>query len=308
MNLLNKFNAIEIAADTRISEADRVYCQTQQEAYDHARGVLKVMAERSRADMDEQVRLLGRNGEDVYETATYLGKVRPSDFADSLRDSHSLFIGRIFSYFRQTYKVTISESDAKEVLLPKKPDDSRAYTKEEIQSLSEAVKTYNESLNNLALKYSDILDQVFIQLGGFTFKDKAVQELKDAAHKAGWNSYNGKKAYEQKKAVLSFPGYACHFDGWYEEYHKGEHQIELTDSMKAVVRALAHFDLGIMSDFPYRFSVLLGYNWKTDDTEMPFHLDKLKSIKCFKNGRVDVRFTSEAYARQFAAEYLGDAV
>lgn len=306
MNLLNKFNAIEIAADTRISEADRVYCQTQQEAYDHARGVLKVMAERSKADLDEQTRLLNQSEQEVY--STYLGDFKPNRFVDDLQNSHSLFIGRIFSYFRQTYKVTISESDAKEVLLPKKPDGSGAYTKEEIQSLSEAVKAYNESLNNLALKYSDILDQVFIQLGGFTFKDKAVQELKDAAHKAGWNSYNGKKAYEQKKAVLSFPGYACHFDGWYEEYHKGEHQIELTDSMKAVIRALAHFDLGIMSDFPYRFSVLLGYNWRTDDTEMPFHLDKLKSIKCFKNGRVDVRFTSEAYARQFAEEYLGDAV
>lgn len=306
MNLLNKFNAIEITADTRISEADRAYCQTQQDAYDHARGVLKVMAERSKADLDEQTRLLNQSEQEVY--STYLGDFKPNRFVDDLQNSHSLFISRIFSYFRQTYKVTISESDAKEVLLPKKPDSYRAYTKEEIQALTEATKAYNESLNNLALKYSDILDQVFIQLGGFTFKDKAVQELKDAAHKAGWNSYNGKKTYEQKKAVLSFPGYACHFDGWYEEYHKGEHEIELTENMKAVIRALAHFDLGIMSDFPYRFSVLLGYRWRTDDTEMPFHLDKLKSVKCFKNGRVDVRFTSEAYARQFAEEYLGDAV
>ena len=31
-------------------------------------------------------------------------------------------------------------------------------------------------------------------------------------------------------------------------------------------------------------------------------------IKCFKNGRVDIRFTSEAYARQFAEEFLGTEV
>ena len=35
-------------------------------------------------------------------------------------------------------------------------------------------------------------------------------------------------------------------------------------------------------------------------------LEKLKSIKCFKNGRVDVRFTSEAFAREFAEMFLGN--
>ena len=51
--------------------------------------------------------------------------------------------------------------------------------------------------------------------------------------------------------------------------------------------------------------MLLGYDWTTSETELPVNMDKLKSVKCFKNGRVDFRFTSEAYAREFAEEYLG---
>ena len=33
--------------------------------------------------------------------------------------------------------------------------------------------------------------------------------------------------------------------------------------------------------------------------------EKLERIKLFKNGRMDIRFTTEAYACQFVADYLG---
>ena len=59
---------------------------------------------------------------------------------------------------------------------------------------------------------------------------------------------------------------------------------------------------------PYAFNCLLGWSWTTTETERQFDMEKLKSIKCFKNGRVDIRFTSEAYARQFAEEFLGTEV
>ena len=36
MNLLDKFAAVEIKADNRISEADRTFCVRRQEAYNKA--------------------------------------------------------------------------------------------------------------------------------------------------------------------------------------------------------------------------------------------------------------------------------
>lgn len=114
--------------------------------------------------------------------------------------------------------------------------------------------------------------------------------------------------YEQKKSVLTFTGYGCSFDSWHEQWHKGEYEIKLTDGMKEIIRALAYFEYGEIGYIPYAFNCLLGWSWTTTETERQFDMEKLKSIKCFKNGRVDIRFTSEAYARQFAEEFLGTEV
>lgn len=186
-----------------------------------------------------------------------------------------------------------------EVLLPKEPDRYSSYNSAEY-------KEYYGAVENTELKYEDILDQIFIQLGGFSFQEKALNELKQKAHDAAWNRYYGNKCYEQKKAVISFSHYACSFDSWHEEYYHGEHEIQLTDGMKNIIRALAYFECGDTSSIPWTLNTLLGYNWTTYNTEMQLGLEKLKSVKCFKNGRVDIRFTSEAFAREFAETFLGN--
>lgn len=292
MGLLDKFNSIEITADTRISDADRRFCQRQKKAYDHARTALKAMADYSSRFLDEQREI---EGEDY---GTFLGEFKPSQYIDTLRDSHKRFIHRLFVYFRSSYNVTISEGDAEEVLLPKKPDRSGW------GSDRKEWEAYNQNLEDLELDYPEILDQIFIQLGGFSFQDKAIHELKEASRSAGFNNYNGKKTFEQKKAVISFSGYACSFDSWHEQWYHGEHQIKLADSTKNVIRALIYFEYGVIDAGYCPLNMLLGYEWTTSETELPVNMDKLKSVKCFKNGRVDFRFTSEAYAREFAEEYL----
>ena len=40
MDLLTKFENIEMKADTRISEADRIFCKAHQAAYDNTRASL----------------------------------------------------------------------------------------------------------------------------------------------------------------------------------------------------------------------------------------------------------------------------
>ena len=138
--------------------------------------------------------------------------------------------------------------------------------------------------------------------------DPEIRELKEKCHKEAWNSYTGKRDFEQKKAVLSFTRYACSFDSWHEQWHKGEYEIKLADGMKDVLRAIAYFEYGQIDYIPGAFHDLLGWSWTTTETERKCFMEKVKNIKCFKNGRVDVRFTSEEYARQFADEFLGTEV
>lgn len=302
MSLLDKFNSIEVKADTRISEHDREFCVAYHEAYVKGRTALKSLRQSVEEYLNEQQSIISRvvPKDEMYDRSFFLGdSVHAHDITNNLRNSHRVLISALVSYFERTYKVSLEADKIEEVLLPKEPDRYSSYNSAEY-------KEYYGAVENTELKYEDILDQIFIQLGGFSFQEKALNELKQKAHDAAWNRYYGNKCYEQKKAVISFTHYACSFDSWHEEYHHGEHEIQLTDGMKNVIRALAYFECGDTSSIPWTLNTLLGYNWTTYNTEMQLGLEKLKSVKCFKNGRVDIRFTSEAFAREFAETFLGN--
>ena len=75
--------------------------------------------------------------------------------------------------------------------------------------------------------------------------------------------------------------------------------------MKDILRGMAHFETGSFCVYPLGFSELLGYN-RLGKSEWEFSTcEKVKCLKMFKNGRVDIRFSSEIYAAEFAAKYLG---
>lgn len=302
MSLLDKFNSIEVKADARISEHDREFCMAYHEAYVKGRAALKSLRQYVEESLNEQQSIISRvvPKDEMYDRSFFLGdSVHAHDVTNSLRNSHRVLISALVSYFERTYKVSLETDKIEEVLLPKEPDRYSSYNSAEY-------KEYYGAVENTELKYEDILDQIFIQLGGFSFQEKALNELKQKAHDAAWNRYYGNKCYEQKKAVISFSRYACSFDSWHEEYYHGEHEIQLTDGMKNIIRALAYFECGDTSSIPWTLNTLLGYNWTTYNTEMQLGLEKLKSVKCFKNGRVDIRFTSEAFAREFAETFLGN--
>lgn len=302
MSLLDKFNSIEVKADTRISERDREFCMAYHEAYVKGRAALKSLRQLVEEYLNDQQSIISRvvPKDEMYDRSFFLGdSVHVHDITSCLRNAHHVLISALVSYFERTYKVSLEASEIEEVLLPKEPDRYASYNSAEY-------KEYYEAVESTELKYEDILDQIFIQLGGFSFQEKALNELKQKAHDAAWNRYYGNKCYEQKKAVISFAHYACSFDSWREEYYHGEHEIQLTDGMKNVIRALAYYECGTADNIPWTLNTLLGYQWRTYNTEMQLGLEKLKSIKCFKNGRVDVRFTSEAFAREFAEMFLGN--
>lgn len=296
MSLLDKFGQVEIKTDDRISPTDLNYCKLHQEAYEKARVALKSLAKQIAALRNEQECILS-SIEDKYCRDIYFGSsdsLKTDTIYNTLDNTHKVFIYRIVNYFQSHYKVSISCDTIKENLLPKEPENGWRRNEDEWIE-------YNNKLRTLTLHYEDILEQIFIQLEGFSFQEKALNELKQAAHKAAWNEYHGNKNFEQKKSTISFTSYACHFDSWYSGPH-----INLSDSMKHVIKALAYFEYGTQEYLGHGFSQLCGYSF--DCTVYEFDLDKVKQIKCFKNGRVDIKFTSEAYARQFVEEYLGTEV
>ena len=298
-NLLDKFASIEVTADTRIDAADRHYCQMQQKAYEHGRDSLKQLIEMANKLYNEQGAIFENEGYETY--STFMSGLNISQIEDVLEKTHGHFIDTIFEYFRRKYSVDVNSYDARVNLLPSKPSTSLWHRNDD------EWETYETTLKELSLSYQSIVDQVFLQLGGLTFADKAVKEIKDAAHAAAWNEWRGTKCYEQKKAIVSL-SYGCSFDDWWEKNKfsgRTEHHITFFDSTKNVIRAIIHSEYGATDYYPAGLLELMGYYWKTEDTEITVSMDCLKSVKCFKNGRVDFRFASEGHARQFVEEYLG---
>lgn len=290
MSLLDKFAAVEVKAESRISPSDKDFCIVHQEAYDHLRKALTELLE----FVEERIRVreaIVKRAEPDFSISAF-GSVSPAKIRNELMESHEDFISKLTYHFSSKYNVTLDSNAIKEILVPKKPSNG-CYSRNKAEW-----DAYVQEMSTMRITYESILDQIFVQLGGCSFQDKALNELKEAAHVGAWNRYHGIKCYEQKKAVITFTSYACHWDTWYSGPH-----ISLSDSMKSIVRAVSHFETGTMDYLPWGFRELCGYSFER--SEFDLDMDKVKSVKCFKNGRVDIRFTSEAYAREFIELYLG---
>lgn len=154
-------------------------------------------------------------------------------------------------------------------------------------------------MDELSLSYTAVLEQIFLQTDGRALYEQALHELKEKCHQAAWISGSGKPLFEQKKSILQLTGYACNFRDRYSGV-----VWELSDRTKNILRGIAHFETGMFGTAPCSLSRLLGrYDLPDSQHEFP-DCEKLQSLRMFKNGRVDIKFASEAHAAQFIEDYL----
>lgn len=298
MDLLEKFNALTVETDNRISPADKTFCEKHQSAYEAAiqsfrelsffwsdmeRTQRELLAGLSDVQASHTTYLVSRNGPEVSEE-------KINEHIESL---HRAFISTLVHHFNSTYHVSISTGDVADSLLPEEPE--RKYSRNE-----EAIQKYHEELQSLSIQYKDVVEQIIFRLDGRSFSEQAFHELAAKCHQAAWNTYQKKAEYERKKSTIRFNGYFCRVRSW-----SWQDEWELVDGMQDILRGVAHFETGSFGTYPAGFSDLLGYS-RTPYQEHEFSTcQKVKRLKMFKSGRVDICFTSEAYAEEFVNKYLG---
>lgn len=292
MSLLDKFSAVEIKTDSRISEEDRDFCQKHQKAYLDARAALKSIKKQWKEIYDAQMTAMEGIAESEYTRERYI-KVEglsTSSLSNKIEILPELFINSLVTYFNSKYHVSVSIEATKKALLPELPK----YDWEKSRS-----KEYHKKMRELTLCYGDVVEQIFVQLGGRTFEQRALDELKEKCHKFAWNIYHSKVEYEVKNDTIQFNGYACSYESWMSRC-----VWKINDGMKDVLRALAHFETQQLDYLPKDIAFLVGYDDKCSSS-YDFDYEKLKKIRMFKNHRVDVKFSSKELAHQFAEKYLG---
>lgn len=290
MGLLDKLEQVEIKADSRLPEDDLMFCETQQQAYDESRRAFLEIRRQWKKALQAQKDLLGtsRDGSLPYFGSNYRFGI--TDINRELEKLHSKFISELTRHFNTKYKVTISAEAIEEHLIPAEPDPYRCDM--------DTSKEYHRNLRALSLHYEDVVDQMFIQLDGLSFVERAYQELRTKCSKAA-HSYNGKPRYDSKGDTLHFGGSFCRCDDRW-----GREDWSLIDEMKDILTGVAHYETNTFGRFPAGFSELLGYSDVSTSLLQFSTCRKLVHLRMFKNGRVDLKFKTAALAKEFAETYL----
>lgn len=199
---------------------------------------------------------------------SFHGVMSSYDYKNSLAKIKESFINNICYHFKNKYKITINN----EII---------------IKSLD-----YEST-------FQDVIDHIFTQLDGYSFTEKAEKEIKDNTKEIF--KYGDKISIKGNKLILD--GYFAHHDSIWKEYRLRE------DKVNKIFQSLQLFDSGLLTDNEELKNKYCGYdnsrkleNYERYNTQT---LNKVKSIKFFKNGKLEIEFIGNQEAVRFASEYCG---
>lgn len=295
MDLLEKFAAVEVQADNRISESDKFYCEQHQSAYETAISSYKELSFFWADMVAAQEEFLGEKTGNSFYHDYLASRNGPSISKESIEKHiaslHADFIMTLVRYFNSHYHVTVDSAEVSKALLSEKPD--------RYATSPETLEKYHEQMQNMIVRYQDVVDQIVLRLDGRSFADQAFHELYTKCHEAAWNKYDQTARFEQKKDTIRFSGYFCQYETFIQASWK------LEDKLKDILYGAAHFEMGCYNVYPLGLSDLLT-RWQVDTDLTTFPTcKKLCQLKMFKNGRADLKFTSAALASEFITKYLG---
>lgn len=262
--LLSKFAAVKVESTSLISESDRAVCESMESKY---RAYIEFMS-----GAVEYVELYGvgySGAEYDYDT--------PERFTKKLNEqigkAKNHFIHDVCWHFQKTYNVTIDTN------------------------------TIRDKYDH-AVTYTQIVDEIIVQLDGLNFTDKALQEIKDSLRESTYNKWREQSYVSVKSSKVSIDDFLYFESSW---GRNGGYYMRSDDKARNLCAALSHFETGSTE-------ILNGFNWlyqrydaRTDwfETHEFDWLTKFQSIRMYKNNRLDLKFASPELAQQFAHEYLG---
>ena len=209
---------VETKENSRIDAEDVRFCQAIQSAYEQTHAMLVRMAREISDYENKQQKILNDSG--IQEARfLFFDVFSTNSVFDRLESLPNSFIHKLADYFTHKYDIYINPEEICADLVPQLPAVPKLYScyaskdqsdfaelkKKDEQAMAEyivAVKAYEQRARSLVLSYEDVVEQIFVQIGGTSLQQKAVSELKENARKAAWSESRKMCNYEQKKTSL----------------------------------------------------------------------------------------------------------
>jgi hypothetical protein len=252
MNLLDKFDQLQVTNTSRIDADDKTFCELWDSIYSESLDCYKSILNKMISVHNFQLPRVKQKHElyiDMY------GDFGINDCMARIIKIKNIFIGKICWYFSKKYNITI--------------DDNKIYTKyKDVEKRDKNNKDGTLILNPIEYKpidYNIIVDEIIIQLNGFNFKEKAIDEIKKKAKmELRWYDYRKYWSYEVKGKTIKF-----------------------------------HYNIDNV------YPALYFYDNNEIDIIDCFTHNRISDYKSFDNGNTDIKFVNESYALDFAKRYLG---
>ena len=294
-DLLKKFENVKVDAAARIAPEDAAWCESEQANYSRAHKLYTDFRDAVSEAMAIEIEdwKVRNGGVKPYRNKycdTY-GDAGLSNIDKHVKEIQISFISGIRYYFSEKYGVKLDSNIMDTNLGMNAPK----YNRYSDSQWEEKQKLYEE-WSTRALHYNEIVDEILLQLGGLTFTDKAIQQIKDNASESAHYKYSPSNPYYTvNKKMIQFKESFLAYD---KEY-------------SAVLLALWHFNTGLpsLADSYWSRELDVRRTWHGEDkrvgTPYEFEGQKVCKMRYFKNGRWDITFASAELADTFAREYLG---
>lgn len=277
-DILESFENVEIKNENRLCEEDLNFLEDLQEKFNNAKAGFKKYIEFYREN-----KLYNLKEKEITISCDSLEEY----FVENIifREC-KCFISNIYSYFEKKYNLILERIKVDE-------DYSLQFREKEAK---QNLKWFMETLD-----YNLILDDIFNQLEGVSFKERGIQEIKNNVieRTKGWNETR----INIKGKNLNLKDY-LYFDRW--DIDRGDYKIFYRNEshVKNLLKLISLYENGEIDN--NLDEILKNIKQFKDVTGQIFKLsyEKVTGIKFYKNGKVQLIFNSGISALEFAKEYL----
>ena len=126
-----------------------------------------------------------------------------------------------------------------------------------------------------------------------------MNEFLERTWKCCHNNWDDKERFEIKNDTLRLANGWC----WCDDQWSWGPEWKPSDNLKTLLDALAWYECGRMGEAALWFPKLCQYSTKENQFDTN-NMSKIKSIKLFKNGRVDIKFRNATYVQEFVEQCM----